>query len=180
MRGKNFSPDRAVDHAAVETWTIGETMSTDQVHLERRLSQRFDFQLPVVVRMVGIDRDGYGFTQDLSGRGVFFYTDFEVAEGDTVELTLVMPSEITLTENMRVRCRAQVTRVVRIQSKFGVAVHLQGYEFLPKAETAAQVSANFPRISRLHSPNETVKNPAIPASRSVAVGGSQSGPLENS
>ena len=83
-------------------------MSTDQVHLERRGSQRFDFQLPLVVRLAGIDREGYGFTQDLSGRGVFFYTDFEVAEGGAVELTLVMPSEITLTENMRVRCRGQV------------------------------------------------------------------------
>ena len=46
-------------------------MSTDQVHLERRASQRFDFQLPLVVRLAGIDREGYGFTQDLSGRGVF-------------------------------------------------------------------------------------------------------------
>ncbi len=63
----------------------------------------------LVVRLAGIDREGYGFTQDLSGRGVFFYTDFQVAEGDAVELTLVMPAEITLTENMRVRCRGQVT-----------------------------------------------------------------------
>src|SRR5712691_7501061 len=115
-------------------------MNTDQLHLERRAAQRFDFQLPVGVRLAGTDREGYGFTQDLSGRGTFFYTDFEVAEGDTVELTLVMPSEITLSENMRVRCPAEVKRVVRIQSRFGVAVHLQGYEFLPKAETAAQIS----------------------------------------
>ncbi|HEX3352280.1 MAG TPA: PilZ domain-containing protein [Terriglobales bacterium] len=153
-------------------------MSTDQVHLERRASQRFDFQLPVAIRLAGRDREGYGFTQDLSGRGVFFYTDFEVAEGDAVELTLVMPSEITLSENMRVRCRGQVKRVQRIQSKFGVAVHLQGYEFLPKAETAAQISANFPPISGLHG-EQNGKNPPLAASRSAAVGGSQSGPLEN-
>jgi hypothetical protein len=155
-------------------------MSTDQVHLERRASQRFDFQLPVVVRLAGIDREGYGFTQDLSGRGVFFYTDFEVAEGETVELTLVMPSEITLTENMRVRCRGQVRRVMRIQSKFGVAVHLQGYEYLPKAETAAQVSANFLPISAPHG-EQAQEAPPIPASRSVAAGGSGSatGPLGN-
>jgi hypothetical protein len=156
-------------------------MSTDQVHLERRASQRFDFQLPLVVRLAGIDREGYGFTQDLSGRGVFFYTDFEVAEGGAVELTLVMPSEITLTENMRVRCRGQVRRVMRIQSKFGVAVHLQGYEYLPKAETAAQVSANFPPISTPHGGDQAQKTPPIPASRSVAAGGSGSatGPLGN-
>ena len=44
-------------------------MSTDQVHLERRSSHRFDFQLPVIVRLAGLDREGYGFTQDVSGRG---------------------------------------------------------------------------------------------------------------
>ena len=78
-------------------------MSTDQVHLERRASQRFDFQLPIGVRLAGTEREGCGFTQDLSGRGAFFYTDFQVAEGDAVELTFVMPAEITLTEKMRVR-----------------------------------------------------------------------------
>jgi len=56
-------------------------MTTDQVHLERRASQRFDFQIPVGVRLAGTDREGCGFTQNLSGRGVFFYTDFQVAEG---------------------------------------------------------------------------------------------------
>ena len=85
-------------------------MSTDENHLERRASQRFDFQLPIAVRLAGTDCEGYGFTQDLSGRGVFFYTDLQVNEGDTVELTLVMPSEITLTENARVRCRGRVVR----------------------------------------------------------------------
>jgi hypothetical protein len=154
-------------------------MSTDQVHLERRSSHRFDFQLPVIVRLAGLDRESYGFTQDVSGRGAFFYTDFRLTEGDAIELTLVMPAEITLTENMRVRCRGQVMRVIPIQSKFGVAVHLQGYEFLPKAETAAQISANFPRISGSHGGSQAEKNAAIPASRGVAVGGSESGPLGN-
>lgn len=122
-------------------------MNTDQIHLERRASQRFDFQVPVGVRMAGTDREGCGFTQDLSGRGVFFYTDFQVTEGDAVELTLVMPSEITLTENAKVRCRARIVRVMPVERKYGVAARLEEYEYLPKDETAAQVSANFPRIS---------------------------------
>jgi PilZ domain len=122
-------------------------MSTDQVHLERRASQRFDFQLPVGIRLAGTEREGCGFTQDLSGRGVFFYTDFQVTEGAAVELTLVMPAEITLTENMRVRCRGRVTRVLPVERKFGVAVHLEGYEYLAEAASAAQASASFPRIS---------------------------------
>lgn len=138
-------------------------MSTDQVHLERRASQRFDFQLPVGVRLAGTDREGYGFTQDLSGRGVFFYTDFQLAEGDAVELTLVMPSEITLTENARVRCRGKVVRVLPVDQKFGVAARLEGYEYLPKAETAAQISANFPRISTAQGAGQTDRNPPLPA-----------------
>ena len=139
-------------------------MSTDDLHLERRASQRFDFQLPVGVRLAGTDCEGYGFTQDLSGRGVFFYTDYHVAEGDTVELTLVMPSEITLTENTRVRCRGRVVRVVPVEQKFGVAARLEGYEYLPKAETAAQISANFPRISTVHNMTQTAQNPTPPSS----------------
>jgi hypothetical protein len=179
MRGENFSPCRLLQSPAVETLAIGETMSTDQVHLERRASQRFDFQLPVGIRLAGTDREAYGFTQDLSGRGAFFYTDFQVTEGDAVELTLVMPSEITLSENMRVRCRGKVLRVLQVESKFAVAVHLEGYEFLPEAQTAAQVSANFPRISAVHGTNQTGKNTPLPASPSIAADGSGSGPLGN-
>ena len=145
-------------------------MNTDQLHLERRASQRFEFQLPVGVRLAGTDREGYGFTQDLSGRGVFFYTDFQVAEGDAVELTLVMPSEITLTENARVRCRGRVVRVLPVERKFGVAARLEGYEYLPKAETAAQVSANFPRISAGHGANQTYQDPSLPGSRVPVTG----------
>ncbi len=144
-------------------------MSTDQSHLERRASQRFDFQFPVSVRLAGTEREGYGFTQDLSGRGIFFYTDFQVAEGDAVELTLVMPSEITLTENARVRCRGKIVRVLPVEQKYAVAARLEGYEYLPKAATAAEVSANFPRISSVHAavenPSSLLQKSAVPASR---------------
>jgi hypothetical protein len=144
---------------AVGTPGIGEIMSTDQVHLERRASQRFDFQLPVGVRLAGTDREGCGFTQDLSGRGAFFYTDFQVAHGDAVELTFMMPAEITLTENMRVRCRGRVTRV------------MPGYEYLSEAESTAQVSASFPRVSGAHDANQTRKNSTAPSAPTVAVEG---------
>ena len=146
-------------------------MSTDQVHLERRASQRFDFQLPVAVRLAGTDREGCGFTQDLSGRGAFFYTDFQVAEGDAVELTFMMPAEITLTESMRVRCRGRVVRVLPAQSKFGVAVHLEGYEYLSPTENAAQGAASFPRVSGAHDANQTHKNSPVPRSPALAVEG---------
>ena len=146
-------------------------MSTDQVHLERRASQRFDFQLPVGIRLAGTEREGCGFTQDLSGRGAFFYTDFQVGAGDAVELTFMMPAEITLTESMRVRCRGRVTRVLPAQSKFGVAVHLEGYEYLSEAENKVNASATFPRVSGAHNASQPRKNSPAPALPPVAVEG---------
>ena len=108
-------------------------MSTSQVRVERRASQRFEFQLPVSVCVS--EHEGSGFTQDLSGRGVSFITDMKLVEGEPIELTLMMPSEITLGESMRVRCRGQVKRIqaLDIAGKSSVAVHFAGYEYLPAA-----------------------------------------------
>jgi hypothetical protein len=58
-----------------------------------------------------------------------------------------MPSEITLAESMRVRCRGRVVRVSRSQvgTKSGVAVHFEGgYEFL--AEVSKQAAADLDRF----------------------------------
>ena len=145
-------------------------MSTDQVHFERRASQRFHFQLPIAVRLPGTGQEGCGFTQDLSGRGAFLYTDFQVTAGDAVELTFMMPAEITLTENMRVRCRGRVARVLTVDSKFGVAVHIEGYEYLSAAESAAQVAA-FPRVSGAHDAQQSRKSPIDSGTPAVAVEG---------
>jgi hypothetical protein len=138
-------------------------MSTGQVHQERRAAQRFDFHLPVSIRLTGSEREGYGFSQDLSARGAFLYTDFPLAEGDAVELTLVMPSEITLADNMRVRCRGRVVRIARSEAgtKFGVAVHLEGYEFLP--EVASEAKGAFDRISGLHERPKEAESEALDA-----------------
>jgi PilZ domain-containing protein len=127
-------------------------MSTDQNHLERRAAQRFGYHVPVSVRAISPPGEGHGVIQNLSARGAFFYTDFVLSTGDAVELTLVMPSEITLAENMRVRCRGKVMRVVPPISgtTFEVAVHLQGYEFLPQAEATIDASRDYHRISGLH------------------------------
>jgi len=115
-------------------------MTTSQVQIERRSTQRFDFHLPISVRLQGQqEQEGTGFTQDLSARGALFYTDFPLSLGDPIELTLVMPSEITLAESMRVRCRGKVVRVCPpgAGSQCAVAVQLQGYEFLSEVSAPA-------------------------------------------
>jgi hypothetical protein len=144
------------------------TMNPPPVRVERRAGQRFPFLLPVLVRDVSSGIEARGFTQDISSRGVFFFTDAAFAEGAPIELTLNMPSEITLGDDMRVRCQGSVLRVAmppdlsqpdtsqppatqttpRAETKIGVAVRLHGYEYLP--ESADSSSSSFQRVSALH------------------------------
>ncbi len=134
-------------------------MNTPSVGVERRIGQRFAFNLPVSVREVSTSSFGLGFTHNLSSRGVFLFTEMSLSEGTEIELTLMMPSEITLGESMRVRCRGRVLRILKTEeklvdagkkaadNKIGVAVCLSNYEYLPEMEDG---SVEFRRISSLH------------------------------
>lgn len=119
-------------------------MTTSPLQVERRVGQRFAFLLPVSIRHLATGTESVGFTQDLSSKGVFFLTDASLTEGSEIELTVSMPSEITLGEAMPVRCRGRILRVVRpngsseparesstpAPAKIGVAVRFEGYEYL--------------------------------------------------
>ena len=109
-------------------------MSTDPVCIERRCGQRFQLNLPLTIHVDG--KAVPGFTQDVSSRGLFLFTEAPLAEGSIVELTFTMPSEITLGESMRVRGRGRVLRADRSQSgpRNGVAVQLDSYQYLPAVE----------------------------------------------
>lgn len=127
-------------------------MTTSPDRLERRCGQRFDVHVPVSVRLSGSEHESTGFTEDLSSRGTFFFTDFPLAPGEAIEVTLVMPSEITLGQSMRVRCQGTVLRVVQpsVGTRLGVAVHFAGYEYLADLAPTADSSDAFSRISSLH------------------------------
>lgn len=144
-------------------------MSTPPVQVERRVGQRFPYAVAVSIHEPSSALKGVGFTQDLSSRGAFFFTEMPLHEGSAIELTLEMPSEITLGENMPVCCRGRVLRVVRpvlgsldSENKIGVAVRLESYEYL---KVAPERSA-FPRVSTLHSQPEETAAPAQTAIRS--------------
>lgn len=124
-------------------------MSTDQIHFERRAAQRFELHLPISVRLPQTAREGCGSTQNLSARGALFHTDLQMAEADPMEITLVMPSMITLGESMRVRCGGKVLRVLSSAQGRGsvVAVQVEKYEYLPENEVA---SSPCSRIEALH------------------------------
>jgi hypothetical protein len=115
--------------------------------LERRSAQRFEVHLPLAVHFEG--RTVPGFTQDLSGRGIFFYAEAALPEGAVVELTFTMPSEITLAESMPVRGRGRVLRASShgghspLGERNGIAVQLDSYQYLPANGPTAQ----FVRVS---------------------------------
>ena len=119
--------------------------SPETNRLERRGAQRFEVNLPVAVHFDG--RTVPAFTQDLSGRGIFFYTEAVLREGTVVELTFTMPSEITLGENMAVRCRGRILRANPAQGgqRNGIAAKLDSYEYLPTDEKAP--ISQFARVS---------------------------------
>lgn len=111
----------------------------DQAQAERRGEQRFPLRLPVVVKTLhGNIQEETSLTRDVSARGAFFYLDGKLAEGTPIELLLTLPAEITLTENIRVRCKGKIVRVVAgIDSdKTGVAAMIEQYDFVTSAEPA--------------------------------------------
>ena len=149
-------------------------MTSPQNQVERRVGQRFPFQLPVSLRSVGSGAEGVGCTQDVSSRGVFFLTSASLRESEEIELTLTMPAEITLGKDMRVRCRGRILRLAKAadgfskvqcevpdetghathaqasETKIGVAVRLDGYEYLPDSPSLAVL----PRMAVLHASRE--------------------------
>jgi hypothetical protein len=161
----------------------------EPVQVERRVGQRFSYLLPVCLRERSTGLEVLGFTQDVSSRGVFLFVDRQFQAGTEVEITLNMPSEITLGESMRVRCRGRILRVIpadqrssdqrssdqrsaaavenshhapslpQTVAKIGVAVRLEGYEYLPEL---TETSATFTRVSSLHPHHEHEKDRPLP------------------
>jgi len=118
--------------------------------VERRAAQRFEVHQSSFVSIHFEGRTVSGFIQNLSSRGVFFFAETALPEGAVVELTFTMPSEITLGENMPVRCRGQVLRAMASPAGHfqagqgnGIAVRLDSYQYLPSDEPVS----HFVRVS---------------------------------
>jgi PilZ domain len=109
-------------------------VSAEPTRIERRCGHRFSqYQVPVLLQTPE-GATGTGFTLDLSSRGALLWTDFPLTPGQSVDVTLIMPSEITLGEDMCVRCRTQVLRLEpdHARSKPAVAVRIEHYDFIPR------------------------------------------------
>ncbi|PYV83435.1 MAG: hypothetical protein DMG93_08610 [Acidobacteria bacterium] len=112
----------------------------ETIRIERRCGHRFrQYQVPVFVQTLD-GASGTGFTLDLSSRGALLWTDVKLSIGQTVDITLVMPSEITLGEDMSVRCRAHVLRLEPDNGRGNpaTAVQIEHYDFVPRELTPLQ------------------------------------------
>lgn len=99
---------------------------------DQRTTRRFSLQLPLTVKAPnGETKVVPTQTKDVSARGVFFYMDQDVHEGSNIEFTLTLPPEITLTENIQVRCIGKVVRVDQgDEGSVGIAAAIEQYEFV--------------------------------------------------
>lgn len=100
---------------------------------DKRATRRFALRLPVSVTYAENGaQEKTAQTRDVSARGICFYLDSAIAAGATIEFTLTLPPEITLTESIRVRCKGRVVRVDDAASdgRVAVAAVIDEYEFL--------------------------------------------------
>jgi hypothetical protein len=110
---------------------MGGNTGVTPIPVEKRATRRFALQLPVSVKHPQRGEIA-AQTRDVSSRGICFYIDTSFAVGSNLEFTLTLPPEVTLTEAIRVRCKARVVRVEPGAEKESIAVAaiIDRYEFL--------------------------------------------------
>jgi PilZ domain-containing protein len=99
---------------------------------EKRAIRRFALQLPVTITgHSGENLPTSGESRDVSSHGICFFCDSAMQLDSPIEFTLTLPSEITMSEPLSVRCTGRVVRVERQQAKkYAVAAAINNYEFL--------------------------------------------------
>jgi len=107
------------------------------VQSERRAAQRFAMSVPVAVQCSDGTQET-ALTHNVSAKGIFFLMNSRPREGSSIEFTVTLPPEVTLTDPMRVNCKGHVVRVVDDENtkRFGVGATIEGYN-------------SFIRLSRL-------------------------------
>jgi hypothetical protein len=107
-------------------------MEDEQRFSTKRAAVRFNLQLPV-----GLHKDNGeahvvpGVTRDISSQGICFLIEGSIEPGATIQFTLTLPTEITLTEPITVLCHARVLRVEQNQpdGRTAIAASILRYEY---------------------------------------------------
>jgi hypothetical protein len=99
---------------------------------EKRAIRRFALKLPVMVTgAAGEQVQEMAQTKDVSSHGICFQCDAALEHGSAIEFTVTLPTEVTMTEAINVRCIGTVVRVDGEPSgKFEVAAVIDSYEFV--------------------------------------------------
>jgi PilZ domain len=111
---------------------------------EKRAIRRFALQLPVTVTAKsGGTVQAMAESRDVSSHGICFYCDAALEPESSIEFTVTLPSEITMTEALRVRCTGTVVRVERggNTGTFAVAAAINDYEFVPNDQDFQEMTA---------------------------------------
>ncbi len=72
-----------------------------------------------------------GESINISNEGLFFTTDSNIQPGSAIDISFVMPAEVTGTSPMKIRCTARVIRVDRDTQPDGrtsIAAHIERFE----------------------------------------------------
>ena len=82
-------------------------------------------------------------TRDVSSGGVYFEVSEAPSPGSRLEFVLTLPTEITLTGPVQIRCVGKVVRVDHGAGRIiGVAATIDRYEFLRTRESAEEIHPN--------------------------------------
>jgi PilZ domain len=100
---------------------------------EKRAAPRLLWQLPASASFRGADRAQVE-VQDISSRGLFFFTQAKVEPNSKLEIVLMMPPELQPAGSQWVCCQATVVRVEedKPNQKIGVAAVIDRCEALPQ------------------------------------------------
>ena len=107
--------------------------------VEKRRATRFPMALPLILAKQAEASDELAQTRDVSSGGVYFEVAEAPTPGSRLEFVLTLPTEITLTGPVQIRCVGKVVRVDHGAGRqVGVAATIDRYEFVRNREIAEE------------------------------------------
>jgi hypothetical protein len=100
---------------------------------EKRIHRRYSLKIPLSSKSLA-PSNGDMQTSNVSARGVFFMSSTRPDEGAPLEFALNLSPDITLTDNIVIRCKGKVVRVSQTpgSDKVGIAAVIEKYDFETK------------------------------------------------
>jgi hypothetical protein len=100
--------------------------------VDKRIHRRYSLKIPLTSK--SLTTNGGLQTSNVSARGVFFISSTNPEEGAPLEFSLTLSPEITLTDNIVIRCKGRVVRVSQSpgSDKVGIAAVIEKYDFETK------------------------------------------------